>query len=174
MSLGIKSLSLVYLFIIRLRFPASKSIAQIIRQRYGERTLKLQRRLERTDFKLQKARLDADFLTKCQEHELIPHFLFFHTANVCQRSSSSYASAQRRFLQDELNEKKSAIRRLSNEFAVGLANLRDSVSLLDFTHLSGKLAKSNTNSLHKQRQIQEKNSIVCNKNNPRIKSTQRK
>ena len=59
--LYLKVVTLVFLFIIRLRFPPSKSVANIIRTRYGEATLKNIRKLEKTDFKKRKLLLDINF-----------------------------------------------------------------------------------------------------------------
>ena len=41
--------TLVFLFLATLRFPSSKSIPKIIKDRYGENVLKLVRKFERTD-----------------------------------------------------------------------------------------------------------------------------
>ncbi len=78
---GVNILAYVFLFILRTRFPAQKSIASIIRERYGNPILKLQRKLESVDTKLRKAKLDLEFLNNCRDNGLIPHFLDFHLAN---------------------------------------------------------------------------------------------
>ena len=39
--------ALVFLFLIRLRFPHSKSVAEVIRKRYGQNTVKKLRKLEK-------------------------------------------------------------------------------------------------------------------------------
>ncbi len=80
-NIGIKVLSLVFIFLLRLRFPTTKSIPEILRQRYGIGTLRLWRKAEQFDKKLQKAKLDLEFLKHCRDHGLIPHFLQFKTAS---------------------------------------------------------------------------------------------
>ena len=40
------------LFLARIRFPRTKSIAVIIQSRYGDKILKIMRKLEKLDFKL--------------------------------------------------------------------------------------------------------------------------
>ena len=69
--------ALVLQFIIRLRFPLHKSIAQVITTRYGQSTVSLIRKFESLDFKLRKCDLDIIFLKKCIEHELVPKFVQF-------------------------------------------------------------------------------------------------
>ena len=54
----VKVLGLVFLFIIRVRFPKGKSIADMIRSRYGEAFVRKIRKFEKSDFKLRKGHLD--------------------------------------------------------------------------------------------------------------------
>ena len=54
-------LASVLTFIAKARFPRNKSIADVIRQRYGIATLKQFRDLERHSFKLGKCKLDVQF-----------------------------------------------------------------------------------------------------------------
>ena len=65
----------VLLFIIKCRFPANKSIADIVRGRYNENVLRKIRRLEKLDFKIRKCGLDIEFLQTCFDNNLIPKFL---------------------------------------------------------------------------------------------------
>ena len=55
-----------FLFIIRIRFPRGKSIADIIRNRYGEDNVKKIRRFEKWHFKWRKFYLDLMFLLDSQ------------------------------------------------------------------------------------------------------------
>ena len=70
-------LVLVYLFLIRLRFPQNSSVAYVLRRRYGEPVLNQYRALERIDYKVKKIECDIDFLSSCQQQDLIPNFLQF-------------------------------------------------------------------------------------------------
>ena len=47
--------TLVFLLLARLRFPSSKSIPKIIKDRYGESVIKLVCQFERTDLRRRKA-----------------------------------------------------------------------------------------------------------------------
>ena len=76
--------TLVFLFLIRLRFPTSKSIPNIIKERYGREILKLIRKFEKVDFKYKKAILDLDFLYCCSNNNLILTFLKFNPTKVGQ------------------------------------------------------------------------------------------
>ena len=70
----IRVLSLVFLFIVRLRFPLDKSIVNIILSRYNDEIIKQIQRFEELDFKIQKNEADLDFLQSCQQNNLIPKF----------------------------------------------------------------------------------------------------
>ena len=82
--------ALVFLFIIRTRFPVKKSIAEIIRGRYNDETLHKLRHFEKLDFKLRKVKLDTEFLDKCFKQGISPKFLHFKVANKSLRISVSY------------------------------------------------------------------------------------
>ena len=45
----VRVLALVFLFLLKLRFPANKSIAEIIRKRYGSQAVKWLRKFEKPD-----------------------------------------------------------------------------------------------------------------------------
>ena len=59
----IRVATLVFLFLARIRFPKTESIASVIRRRYGVKLLKEVRKFEKLDFKLRKVQLDLDFFT---------------------------------------------------------------------------------------------------------------
>ena len=56
------SCTTVFLFFIRLRFPKSKSISDILHRRAGQSALKRIRKFEKLDYRLRKAELDLEFL----------------------------------------------------------------------------------------------------------------
>ena len=78
----LKIASLVFLFIIRLRFPASNSIIQTLRSRYDNRVVKLVRELEKLDYKTRKWKLDLEFLNLCIENNVIPKFIQFRSTKL--------------------------------------------------------------------------------------------
>ena len=73
--------SLVFLFLARLRFPSSKSVPKVIKDRFGESVLTLVRKFERADLRCRKAELDLSFVKYCFENSLTPKFLRFKVSN---------------------------------------------------------------------------------------------
>ena len=67
---------------IRVRFPADKSIEYILRSRYANKLVKQVRKFEKIDYKLRKCKLDIVFLGTCLESNIIPKFLNFHVSNL--------------------------------------------------------------------------------------------
>ena len=53
--------AIVFLFLIRLRFPQLKSVSQIVKSRYGDTTIKRLPKFEKIDYRLRKAELDLEF-----------------------------------------------------------------------------------------------------------------
>ena len=76
-----KVAAIVFLFLIRLRFPQSKSLPHIIRRHYSGKIIKRLRKFEKIDYRLRKAELDFEFLVKCRDNNVIPKFLNFRLAN---------------------------------------------------------------------------------------------
>ena len=77
----LKIIFLALLFSVRLRFPVDKSIAYILRSRYGNTVVKDIRKFEKMDFTLRKCKLDMMFLEACLENQAIPEFLDFRVSN---------------------------------------------------------------------------------------------
>ena len=75
------SICICVAFVIKCRFPANKSIAEIIRKRYGENVLKNFRRLEKLNYKYRRCDQDDEFLKICLDHKLTPAFLRFKVTN---------------------------------------------------------------------------------------------
>ena len=93
----------VFLFLARVRFPKSKSIAEVIRSRYSENTVKRIRKLEKLDYPLHKADLDLQFLCKCDD--VIPDFLNFRLVNSHLQYASTYRLCQLNLLREEIHRK---------------------------------------------------------------------
>ena len=96
-----KVAAIVFLFLIRLRFPQSKSLSQIIRTRYGD---KINEIIKKTDYRLRKAELDLEFLVKCRDNNVIPKFLNFRLAKTSLRFSLAYVHCQSNLLLEEIKE----------------------------------------------------------------------
>ena len=68
---------LVFIFLVRIRFPTNESIVYIVRKRYSGEILKTIHKLEKVDYKLRKAKLNINFLIKYQRENVIPNILKF-------------------------------------------------------------------------------------------------
>ena len=92
-------LSLVFLFIVRLRFPLHKSIANVIGSLYNVEIVKLIPRFEKLNIKIRKNEADLDFfLQSCQQKHLIPKFVNFKVASSSLRFSRTYKQYLRQLL----------------------------------------------------------------------------
>ena len=72
---------IVFLFLVRVWFPKSKSITEVIRARYIENTIKRIQKLEKFDYHLLKAELDLKFLCKSDDKNVVAKFLIFYAQN---------------------------------------------------------------------------------------------
>ena len=149
-------LAYVLLFVVKLRFPANKSLADIIRGRYNDDVLTKIRRLERLDFKTRKCNLDVEFLQTCLENKLVPNFLKFKVTNSALKTSKAYRDCQIRLLKQEISNKKSLHRTKDAELRKLKHELVRCMSVVDFTHVISLFAKSNDATLVKCKEVQKK------------------
>ena len=96
--------SLVFLFIIRLRFPGNNSIMQTFRKQYDKGVVKLVRDLEKLDF------VNLSIINK-----VIPEFIQFRLANKELWNSVVYRKCLNRLLQQEIVNKKRRYRLLEKD-----------------------------------------------------------
>ena len=82
--------TIVFLFIIRTRFPRTKSLINVIRFRYGNNVVKFIRKFDKLDYRLRKINVDIDFLNSCLENDLCPTFLRFKMSSNRLQNSESY------------------------------------------------------------------------------------
>ena len=145
-----------YLFIIHLRFPKSKSLHEVIRDRYGNETLKQIRRIERLDFKRKKSQLDLDFLLECQRRNVVPNFLYFKLANRRLQTSHEYLNCQRILLEAEIAEKRRNIRRIDKELLLKKSIALNELNYFDFNHVCHVTIAHNEKSIQRQSDIHKK------------------
>ena len=145
----VKTLSLVFLFILRLRFPQSKSIATNLRTRYGNPVLKTVRKFEKLDFKIRKIELDLSFLQTCDEKKVIPKFLQFRTANKTLKSSDSYKQCQELLLNEEIKKKQDELAKARIEFKTMKTNLYEKISYFDFLYIVSLFLDKNKSAIEK-------------------------
>ena len=95
----------VVLFLLRLRFPSNKSLFSVIRGRYGTPVTKGIRKWERVATRLEKARLDEEFLRRCHTDVIIPKFLRFKCYRRNLKHSPVYLDCQLNLLRNEIDYK---------------------------------------------------------------------
>ena len=140
----VKVLTLVFLFLIRLRFPSKKSIAEIICKRYGSDTVKQLEKLEKLDYKVRK----NNFIT--------PKFLNFKLANRYLRYSNSYKQCQSLLLKEEIKNKVSILARQKKEFDKVKSAIQSKVSIFDFAHVLCLFLVGNDSKLSKVMDVNNK------------------
>ena len=126
---------MIFLVIVRLRFPSDKRIANVIQSRYNDKIVKQIHRFEKLDFKICKNEADLDFLQSCQQSNLIPKFLNFKVACSSLRFSRMYKQSQKQLLKQEIKEKVSIISKQKKEFTALKKLIKNKLSILDFAHI---------------------------------------
>ena len=152
----LKALALVFVFLIRLRFPKNLSLIQVIHKRYGNTVIKLVRRFEKLDFKHRKATLDLQFLKTCQEFKVTPKFLQFRVANDSLKQSQTYQTCKKRLLLEEIRIKKKNLKTLVRELSAVKEELLRSISFLDLNQVFNLIVSTNEKSILKCRHVQQK------------------
>ena len=94
-------IAIVLLFIIRCRFPKSRSLTGVIRSRYDNHVLKIIRKYEKYDYKICKLSVDIEFLNNCLNHDLCPPFLKYKMSSKRLQTSDKYKISQRVFIPQE-------------------------------------------------------------------------
>ena len=90
----LRVISIVFLFLVRFRFSSNLSTIQVIRNCYGNDTVKVVRQFEKLDYKHRQTLLDLNFIESCIKNNVTPKFLQFRLANKDLRSSSTYRQCQ--------------------------------------------------------------------------------
>ena len=100
--------------IICLRFSRSKSIADFIGKRYGDRVLKNVRKFEILNYQFRKCQLDLELLNTCHNYNVIPNFLRSHIMIKTLTDSVTYSRCQQLLLSEEVRCKKRCLRQLTS------------------------------------------------------------
>ena len=132
----IRIFTYVLLFLTYIRFPRTKTLVQIISDRYGEETLRQFRKLEKLEKKLAKTACDIIFLSTCARYNLSPKFLQFRLYRRDLQFSDEYKSFQRDLLFKEIASKNKQLGKITTQKEETSNALRRSVSWIDYNHLS--------------------------------------
>ena len=139
--------TLVFLFIVRIRFPASESLISVLRKIYGLDLVKEVKTLEKIDLKLRKAILDLYFLISCRKNSVFPKFLQFKVSNKRLRASKAYISCQKRLLNQEVNNKQKAVKMLQEKVIEVKNSLNCKMNYIDYVHVCNTFLVSNNKSI---------------------------
>ena len=101
--------SIVFLFLVQMRFQSNSSTIQVLRNRYCNDTAKLVRQFERFHYKYYKLFLDLSFLGNCIKKNVTPTFMKFWLASRDLRDSSAYLQCQQELLKQEIVNQKRRI-----------------------------------------------------------------
>ena len=134
--------TIVFLLIIRTRFPRTKSLINVIRFHYGNNVVKFIRKFEKLDYRLRKINVDIDFLNSCLENDLCPTFLRFKMSSNRLQNSESYQRSTRLFLHEELTFKSIEREKIIREMQKITSDLRMAISFIDWIHVSNKFMES--------------------------------
>ena len=151
-----KVISLAYLLLVRLRFPVGKFIAYVLQSRYGNTVVVDIRKFETIDFALQKLKLDLLFLEACLVNQVIPKFLNFCVRNFGLKTSRAYHASQLKLLQEEISIKQSKMKTLEKNFNTRKRKLRETLGIIDYTHVCCLFLNKNEKKLKNQQDIHSK------------------
>ena len=112
----------IFLFMVRVQFPKSKSIAEVIRARYANTITRIQI-LQKLDCCLCKVELDLEFLCKCNNNSVEAKFLNSRVASNHLKYSSTYNQCQSNLLREKICQKKTTVPILQKENLVLLKHL---------------------------------------------------
>ena len=165
--MSIRVLALVYLFLIRLRFPFYSSVTEIIRKRYGGAVVAKIRKYEKLDFRIGKGKLDISFLEVCAEKDVMPNFVSFRTANMTLRRSGSYINCQRLLLKEELGNKNAKLVENTQNLHSLKVELLNLLSMLDFLYITSLFLDKNYKALKQVESTQNSKLSKLMEDNPR-------
>lgn len=109
------TISLVFLFIMKIRFPTSTPINRIIATRYSAEVLHTFRKYEQIITKQTKATLDLKFLHACVAYNVFPKFLKFKLYKASLENTNEYRKFQQKLLENEIKQKKQLCDKLTND-----------------------------------------------------------
>src|SRR5215469_12911630 len=137
------STSLVFTFLLRIRFSRNKSIGTTLRSRYNEDVVRLFRKLQDFNKKLAKCKEDLNFLNICKGYNYVPKFMKFKLYRPSLHNCKFYKHWSFKLLSNEINYKNKLIRKYTEQLDNVRENFSKSVSLLDKVWLLSYLDRSN-------------------------------
>ena len=142
-------ITLVFLFILRIKYVRDSVIFNNIKLKYGPVILKKVRLLEKLSFKCIKIDLDLKFLCECQNSQLTPKFLHFRLSIGRLNNSRLYNQFLRKLLNNEILHKIKEKKKLLYQFSQQKLFIKNDISTFDYIHLDAVISKSSQ--LYKQK-----------------------
>ena len=136
------AMTLVFLFIIRLRFPKSRTLIESLQRRYDRSGVQIYRRLERILFRSKKLEEDLKFLNICKQYQIVPKFIKFKTYSQSFQFTHMYRSWQFKLLDLEINSQKRKFHNLSCTINATRVEFRNAFSFIDLKYLESLLESS--------------------------------
>ena len=118
-------------FLIKLRLRSKLNGFEYFNKRYSQDGLRSYRTYFNNSLKLEKQKLDLDFLTKCKVYNVFPRFLRFKLYKRCLQGSTFYKSWQAKLLVNEIKFKKKTITQTENILIQDLAQIQELFSPID-------------------------------------------
>ena len=137
----LRAVSLVFLFLLRIRFPTQESLFTTLRRRYGAQITKDIRAWEKTAKQVVKAELDKTLLLRCHEEGVLPKFLKFRLYRQNLRHTPVFKECQQMLLRNEIDYKSIVKKRLECQCNTYVTNIKESIGWFDFTHVKSFIEK---------------------------------
>ena len=128
-------LCLVFLFVICIRFPKGKSIADTIRSRCAEAFVRKILRFEKNNHKLQSSHVDLRFLLECKKKNVIWKFLQFKIVNNHLHNYVVYEKCQIKLSEEETRAKQKRINIFEKDKKRIREELQGTLSCLGFSYI---------------------------------------
>ena len=152
----LKAVSIIFLFLVRLRFPRHLSTIKVLQKRYGDVIVRKVREFEKLDFKYRKVLLDIDFLNACLKNNIIPKFVQFRVSNKDLRNSTACRQCQIKLFKQEISNKKRNLRTLGRDLTSVRNELSLKLSFIDLNHVCKLFLIGIDKAILKHKQIQNK------------------
>ena len=137
----LRALSLVLLFLLRIRFPTHESLFTTLRRRYGTQITKEVRTWEKIAKQAVKAELDRTLLLRCHEECILPKFLIFRLYRQNLRNTPVFKECQQMLLRNEIDYKNKVKKKLEFLCNTHIARIKENIGRLDFVHVKSFIEK---------------------------------
>ena len=151
-----KTLSLIITTLLWLLKFKNFHFISYLREHYDEDAAKIFRKLISESKKLEKAKLDLEFLIKCKTYDVTPKFLRFKLYKKSLQSQQFYKSWQIKLLNHEINFKRRRISEIEELLKKESTRLDERISPLEQLVASHRLRKITHPFISKNRDTQNK------------------